>query len=103
MKVRLENQNGEIKEVKAGFSWTTFFFSFFVPLFRKDWKWFGIMLATKLVVTILALGAGFSALSFAANIAFALMYNSYFIKKLLSDGWQPMTEVDEKILKDKLN
>lgn len=33
----------EIKIVKIGFSWITFFFGFLVPFYRKDWKtgWIG--------------------------------------------------------------
>lgn len=39
MKVRLRNDVGMIKECKVGFSWTNFFFGFFCPLFRGDWKY----------------------------------------------------------------
>ncbi|WP_206711489.1 hypothetical protein [Peribacillus faecalis] len=43
-KVKLKNSTGVIKEVKVGFSWTTFFFGGWVALFRGQWgeliKWF---------------------------------------------------------------
>lgn len=41
MKVMLKNENtGQIKQAKIGFSWTVFFFGFFPAIFRGDWKWF---------------------------------------------------------------
>jgi hypothetical protein len=43
-KVRLSNDVGVVKELKVGFSWTTFFFGGWVALFRGQWsevlKWF---------------------------------------------------------------
>ncbi|MDQ0229255.1 hypothetical protein [Metabacillus malikii] len=43
-KVRLKNSTGVVKEVKVGFSWTTFFFGGWVAIFRGQWgeviKWF---------------------------------------------------------------
>ena len=35
----------EIKIVKIGFSWVTFFFGFLVSFYRKDWKTGWILLA----------------------------------------------------------
>ncbi len=40
----------ERKESYVGFSWTTFFFGPFVPLFRGDFKWFFIMLVGLLTL-----------------------------------------------------
>lgn len=36
MKVEVLRKGESIKEVKVGFSWTFFFFGFFVPLFRNN-------------------------------------------------------------------
>lgn len=103
MTARLENTSGQIKEVKVGFSWTTLFFFFFVPLFRKDWKWLGIMIgsiiAGLMLTTILNIDAN---VSLGLNIAFAVLYNNCYINDLLAKGWMPASEVDEKILNDKL-
>ena len=41
--IQLE-KNGALKKSYLGFSWTTFFFGFFVPLFRGDAMWFIVML-----------------------------------------------------------
>jgi hypothetical protein len=42
--VKLVNNAGVVKEFKAGFSWTTFFFGGWVAMFRGQWsevaKWF---------------------------------------------------------------
>ena len=49
--VNLE-KNGMIRQAPVGFSWTTLFFGFLVPLFRGDWVWFIIML----LIGMLSLG-----------------------------------------------
>ena len=59
MKVNLSNSStNQVKQVKVGFSWTVFFFGIFPPLFRGDWKWFGIILLADLVLAILTAGIG---------------------------------------------
>ena len=50
MIVNLKNPNtNQFKQVKIGFSWTMFFFGFWVPLFRGDWKWLIIMLLLDII------------------------------------------------------
>ena len=41
VKIQLE-KNGEVINGFTGFSWTTFFFGFWVPAFRKNSKGFGL-------------------------------------------------------------
>ena len=103
MTVRLENTSGQIKTVKVGFSWTTLFFFFFVPLFRKDWKWLGIMFGSIIAAVILTtiLNSDVN-VGIGPNVAFAVLYNNCDINDLLAKGWKPASEVDEKILNDKL-
>jgi hypothetical protein len=70
--VNLKNPaTGEIKQAPVGFSWTTLFFGFFVPIFRSDWLMAVIFLCTAFVT------AGMS------NIVFAFMYNKIHVKNLL--------------------
>ena len=52
IKVRLEKE-GQLKNAYVGFSWTTFFFGFWVPLFRgklKDFAYFFIFFLCKVVI-----------------------------------------------------
>ena len=45
MAVEINLQKGDmVKKGFLGFSWTTFFFGLFVPLFRGDWFWLVIMI-----------------------------------------------------------
>ena len=52
IKVRLE-KDGELKNAFVGFSWTTFFFGFWVPLFRgklKDFAYFFMFFLCKIII-----------------------------------------------------
>lgn len=76
-KIMFENPNmGNIKEAPVGFSWTVFFFGFFPPLFRGDWKW-AIITFLLAVIT-----AGLS------NIVFMFIYNKLYIKDLIASGYK---------------
>lgn len=52
IKVRLEKE-GQLKNAFVGFSWTTFFFGFWVPLFRgklKDFAYFFLFFLCKIII-----------------------------------------------------
>lgn len=52
IKVRLEKE-GQVKNAFVGFSWTTFFFGFWVPLFRgklKDFAYFFMFFLCKIII-----------------------------------------------------
>ncbi len=94
--VILEN-NGERKNVKLGFSWTTFFFQFFVPLFRKDFK------NAIIFLIIYAIAAALSKYTHGVSIplcgiVLGLKYNEIYAKSLLENGWKPATETDKQSL-----
>ena len=77
MNGRMIGPGGVVKEVKAGFSWTTLFFNFWVPVFRSDWKWAIII---------------FFACFFTFGIAWFVwpfVYNKIYIKGLLEQGYTP--------------
>lgn len=67
---------GIIKKVKVGFSWTFFFFSFLVPLFRGDIKW----CLLSIVIGICTFGIGILVLCF--------KYNRLYTVKLLEKGYK---------------
>lgn len=81
MKINLKHQSGLVKQVKVGFSWTTLFFGFFVPLIRGDWKW-GLII---LLVSCATCGL--------ANIVFAFIYNKQYLADMIEKGWVPADEI----------
>ena len=88
-------QTGAIKECPTGFSWTMLFFGFFVPLFRKNWKWAAIMFFGALVA--------FEIMGDAAcliSIACAFIFNKEHIKDLISEGYKPNDESSAEWLKN---
>lgn len=96
--VYLKSPRGVVKECKLGFSWTQFFFGFFVPFFRGDVKYgliqlgltFFIGMATGPVAGLLVLGV---------NLFFMLQYNRLYISGLLENkGYIPSDERSAKIL-----
>ena len=74
-----------IKKAPVGFSWTNFFFGFFPPIFRGDWKW-GLII---FVLAICTFGI--------ANLIFMFIYNKLFIQSLLDQGYASIDS--EEILK----
>ncbi|EUB35442.1 hypothetical protein [Fusobacterium sp. CM1] len=113
VKVKLE-KNGYIKNGFTGFSWTTIFFGFWVPLFRlklKDFLMFFIFFGFKIFVFYLSfqqaseniyfqLSTSYTALIpsilfvviFSAEIWIAYYYNKYYTENLLADGFRTMDE-----------
>ncbi|MCI5635577.1 MAG: DUF2628 domain-containing protein [Sarcina ventriculi] len=90
MKVTLLNKNTkQIKRIKVGFSWTTFFFGCFPALFRGDWKW-GLI---QIVCAICTFGL--------SSLLFAFIYNKLYINDLLKSGYIAGDESSELILCNK--
>lgn len=97
MKVKLESPEGEIKEVKVGFSWITLFFYCFVPFFRKDWKWLGIMLGAMILGGMLSLSLNVdTGIGLGLNIAFAILYNNFYINDLLKKVGRQLPKLMKK-------
>ena len=97
MIVNLKNpQTNQFKQAKAGFSWTMFFFGFWVPLFRGDWKWLIIMLLLDLIGIFT-----FGIVSGIANIVMAFLYNKLYIQDLIAAGFKPNDYASANILKTK--
>ncbi len=97
MKVLLRHESGVTKEVKCGFSWTTFFFGFIVPLVRGDIKWALIMVVISIAVGSFTFGIG----AVVSGIIFSFVYNKIYIKDLLQKGFKPADENAKKLLEEK--
>lgn len=90
MKINLLNPNtNQIKQVKIGFSWTTFFFGCFPALFRGDWKWMII----QIVCSILTFGL--------SSLVFCFIYNKLYINDLLNAGYVAADESSKLALSNK--
>lgn len=89
MIIRLEDQAGQLRTAKVGFSWTVFFFGFCVPIFRGDAKWAVIMFVASVLTLWLA------------NMIFCFTYNGTYIRDLLSKGFRPADAESRQILIEK--
>ena len=94
MNIILRNDAGLSKQVKVGFSWTTFFFGFFPALFRGDLKWAAIMFVISLAVGSFTFGIG----SWVSSIVFSFVYNKIYIKELIEKGYKPADESARSVL-----
>jgi hypothetical protein len=91
MTIIMQNQNKQIKESGIGFSWTVLFFGMFVPLLRKDWSSFSIYAG------IMLMSLAFPPIAFVTIIA-PFVYNKYYLKRLLNEGYYPTTVEQARIL-----
>ena len=94
MKISLINNEGVIKEVKLGFSWTTLFFGIFPALLRKDFKWAMIMLGISITINLFLFGLG----AMITGVLFAFIYNKIYIKNLLTNGYRPVYAAGRELL-----
>ncbi|AKG36750.1 hypothetical protein [Paenibacillus durus] len=97
MKVVLKNPGGLTKEVKVGFSWTTFFFGFLPALFRGDLKWAIILLIIESVMGSFTLGVG----AVVTGIVFSFVYNKIYIKELIEKGYRPADDHSRAVLESR--
>mgnify|MGYP000031646104 CR=1 FL=1 len=83
---------GQMKQAPVGYSWTTLFFTAFVPLLRGDWKWTGIMLLIILLLagslTAIAPSVPVQSISVWTGIILGSFYNKAYVKGLLSKGFE---------------
>lgn len=81
----LENpRTGQVRTAPIGFSWTMFFFAFFPPLFRGDWKWFAITLVGGLFLALISGGL----LGWLPGVIGAFVWNKSYLEALVRDGFQ---------------
>lgn len=92
--ITLKHDSGITKRAKMGFSWTTFFFGFFVPLTRGDIKWAIILLLLSGAFGVFTFGIG----AVVVGIVFSFKYNSIYIKELIEKGYRPVTAEDQRLL-----
>lgn len=100
MYVNLKNKKtGEVKQVKVGFSWTEFFFGWWVPLFRGDWFWFLIQLAATVVATLPMIFMYPLSFGGVVVLVFSFIYNKLYAQRLIEHyHYTPVSDTDYQIL-----
>ncbi len=113
-----------IKKGFVGFSWTTLFFGFLVPIIRGDVRWTIVMFISlccyyflvgaiidgmfpdidkipddDLIVIFLVVFLG--NIINIVNIIIAFVYNKHYTAKLLEDGYEPADEYSRGILRSR--
>jgi hypothetical protein len=87
-------KNNKIKKCDVGFSISTLFLSFLIPLYRRDFKYFLIQLI------LLIMSKNFLLLFLTVWLIFSFTYNEIYISNLLKKGYIPYEEKDYELLKE---
>lgn len=87
MEIYLVNRNGELKRSYFGWSFTSLFFGFFVPLFRGDWKSFFIYFFVDIFTAWLGC------------VVQMIIYNKSYTANLIKSGFYAQNEIDQNVLK----
>ena len=103
IEVNLEKY-GHKKKGFLGFSWTAFFFNFLVPIFRADFKWFLVFIFPFIFVSLgtsldLDFDNNFIAFIFifpvfVSKFVFPFIYNKFYTKGLIKEGYLPPKDDD---------
>lgn len=90
--VLVNNAKQDRREVKVGYSFTTLFFNFLVPLVRGDITGFLVMGGYALLSYIFRLGLGDLPYGLFGIIIFPLIYNRFYIQILKNSGYEIQEE-----------
>ena len=103
IEVNLEKY-GHKKKGFLGFSWTAFFFNFWVPIFRADFKWFLIFIFPFIFTALgVNLDLDFENIFiflififpvFVSKFVFPFIYNKFYTKGLIKEGYLPPEDDD---------
>ena len=103
IEVNLEKY-GHKKKGFLGFSWTAFFFNFWVPIFRADFKWFLIFIFPFIFTALgVYLDLDFENIFiflififpvFVSKFVFPFIYNKFYTKGLIKEGYLPPKDDD---------
>ena len=118
-------RGNEYKNGYVGFSWLTLFFSWWVALFRKDWKWFAIMLLVPNVISFLlhfvlslimsvvgvsdatidtvAALVSWLMVTLPSQIYFGYVYNKKYTEKLIREGFKPVDGASAQLVNVKMD
>lgn len=90
MTIQLQHKDtAVIRNAPIGFSWTSLFFGFWVPLLRGDFVW----CLLYIILSTVSLGLFW--------IIFPFIYNKIFLRKLLEKGYNPANESSRRALVDR--
>ena len=99
--ITLINKDNKTKTCKVGFSWTSLFFIYLVPLFRLDFKNFTLqILLYSACIVIVPLSPILVTIVY---IGIAIYYNNLYIKYLVNKGYMPYSDKDALLLDKVLN